>query len=633
VELGLNLGYWGAGNDADNLALAKEADDLGFAVAWVAEAYGSDAPTVLAFVAAQTSRIDLGSAIFQIPGRTPANCAMTARRWTRCPAAASGSGLGVSGPQVSEGWHGVRFDKPLARTREYSDIVKLALSRQKVRYDGPALRLPLPDGPGKALQLTVGPVREHIPMYLAAVGPKNLELAGELFDGWLAIFYSPDFAPEQLGHIPPGGRRSARGWRASTSCRPCRSSSVTTCRPAPSRSAATRPSTSAAWAAGTRTSTTSSPPGWATTRQRRRSRTSTWTGSTRRPAPRAVRVPGRHVAARPQGADRGEDAGLAASGVTTLTLSPFAGSLDERKATLRTASRRSSCPAPAADPGAGRASSGRCRAWPRSCPVSSSAQLVLLPWLPAGSRRRTARPSAAALHAGSCLGICWALRRELRALTVRELAVLAAVVRPGGGRRALAADAVEERLGRPPQLAALLAGAGALMWWVDARAGPAGAAPRRSPRPARVTHSVSRATPACRSAPVDRSARAGRPHTDSASAPQAPLAGLAQVAASRPGVSAPAPPARARAAGRGPERGGSASACSCRCHHRRRGRLTLARPRCGGPPASAAAAAAASRRRSRPPPAPRTVPRRPALYRLGLAAVVARRLHREGAGA
>ena len=204
MELGVNLGYWGAGNDADNLALAVEADRLGYQVAWVAEAYGSDAATVLAWVGAQTKTIDIGSAIFQIPGRSPANCAMTAATLDTLSGGRFRLGLGVSGPQVSEGWHGVRFDKPLARTREYSDIVKLALSRQKVRYQGQHYVLPLPDGPGKALQLTVHPVREHIPMYLAAVGPKNLELAGELFDGWLAIFYSPDHASELLASINIG---------------------------------------------------------------------------------------------------------------------------------------------------------------------------------------------------------------------------------------------------------------------------------------------------------------------------------------------------------------------------------------------------------------------------------------------
>ncbi len=210
MELGVNLGYWGAGNDADNLALAQEAEALGYVVAWVAEAYGSDAPSVLAFVAAQTTRMDIGSAIFQIPGRTPANCAMTAATLDTLSGGRFRLGLGVSGPQVSEGWHGVRFDKPLARTREYSDIVKMALRREKVRYSGSHYVLPLPDGPGKALQLTVHPVREHIPMYLAAVGPKNVELSGELFDGWLAIFYSPDFAKEQLAQIEAGRAKTGR---------------------------------------------------------------------------------------------------------------------------------------------------------------------------------------------------------------------------------------------------------------------------------------------------------------------------------------------------------------------------------------------------------------------------------------
>jgi len=210
VQLGVNLGYWGGGNDADNLALAKEADDLGYAVAWVAEAYGSDAPTVLAFVAAQTSRMDIGSAIFQIPGRTPANCAMTAATLDTLSGGRFRLGLGVSGPQVSEGWHGVRFDKPLARTREYSDIVKMALSREKVRYDGQHYQLPLPDGPGKPLKLTLAPVSDHIPTYLAAVGPKNIELAGELTDGWLAIFFAPELAAEPLAALRAGRTRAGR---------------------------------------------------------------------------------------------------------------------------------------------------------------------------------------------------------------------------------------------------------------------------------------------------------------------------------------------------------------------------------------------------------------------------------------
>ena len=211
MRLGLNLGYWGAGNDADNLALAREADRVGYAVAWAAEAYGSDAATVLAWVAAQTERIDVGSAIFQIPGRTPANTAMTAATLDTLSGGRFRLGLGVSGPQVSEGWHGVRFDKPLARTREYVAIVRKALARERLTFDGEFFTLPLPDGPGKALTLTVHPVRDRIPIYLAAVGPRNLELAGEIADGWLAIFFDPDHAGELLGHIRAGREKAGLG--------------------------------------------------------------------------------------------------------------------------------------------------------------------------------------------------------------------------------------------------------------------------------------------------------------------------------------------------------------------------------------------------------------------------------------
>ncbi|MCB0919878.1 MAG: LLM class F420-dependent oxidoreductase [Actinobacteria bacterium] len=204
MKLGLNLGYWGMGNDANNLTLAQEADRLGYSVVWAAEAYGSDAATVLAYIAAQTENIDVGSAVFQIPGRSPANTAMTAATLDTLSGGRFRLGLGVSGPQVSEGWHGVRFAKPLARTREYSDIVRKALRRERLSYEGEFFTLPLPDGPGKALTLTVHPVRDYIPMYLAAVGPKNLELAGELFDGWLAVFFQPETAGQLLDNIADG---------------------------------------------------------------------------------------------------------------------------------------------------------------------------------------------------------------------------------------------------------------------------------------------------------------------------------------------------------------------------------------------------------------------------------------------
>lgn len=208
MKLGINLGYWGAGNDADNLVLAQEADRLGYAVVWAAEAYGSDAATILTWIAAHTERIDVGSAIFQIPARTPAMTAMTAATLDTLSGGRFRLGLGVSGPQVSEGWHGVRFDRPLARTREYVAIVRDALARKTVRAEGEFFTLPLPDGPGKALKLTVHPVRERIPLYLAAVGPRNLELAGEIADGWLAIFFSAAYAAESLAHIAAGRARA-----------------------------------------------------------------------------------------------------------------------------------------------------------------------------------------------------------------------------------------------------------------------------------------------------------------------------------------------------------------------------------------------------------------------------------------
>jgi F420-dependent oxidoreductase-like protein len=211
VRLGLSLGYQTAWTTpADHLTLAREADRLGYAVVWAAEAYGSDSPSTLAWIAGQTERIDVGSAVMQIPARTPAATAMTAATIDSLSGGRFRLGLGVSGPQVSEGWHGVRFAKPLARTREYVDIVKLAIGRKQVEYHGQHYTLPLPDGPGKALRLGFHPPREHIPIYLAAVGPKNLELAGEIADGWLAIFYAPEFADEQLAAVHAGRARAGK---------------------------------------------------------------------------------------------------------------------------------------------------------------------------------------------------------------------------------------------------------------------------------------------------------------------------------------------------------------------------------------------------------------------------------------
>ncbi|MEV6129433.1 LLM class F420-dependent oxidoreductase [Streptomyces violaceusniger] len=211
MRLGINLGYWGGGMDADNLEVAREADRLGYAVCWAAEAYGSDAATVLAWVAAQTEHIDVGSAIFQIPARTPAMTAMTAATLDTLSGGRFRLGLGVSGPQVSEGWYGTRFDKPLARTREYVEIIRKAMSRERLTHEGQNWTLPLPDGPGKPLKLTVHPVREYIPLYIAAIGPKNLEQTGEIADGALVLFYAPEHAEATtLGSLRAGREKAGK---------------------------------------------------------------------------------------------------------------------------------------------------------------------------------------------------------------------------------------------------------------------------------------------------------------------------------------------------------------------------------------------------------------------------------------
>ncbi len=211
MRLGLAGGYAGMGMGEDLLELVQEADRLDYASVWVAEAYGSDSPTVLAWLASQTERIGLGAGVMQIPARTPAMTAMTAATLDTLSGGRFLLGLGVSGPQVSEGWHGVRFADPLGRTREYVEIVRSALRRDSVTHDGEHFTLPLPDGPGKALKLTIHPPRPDLPIYLAAVGPRNLRLAGEVADGWLAIFVSPEHSTGQFDAVRDARRAAGRG--------------------------------------------------------------------------------------------------------------------------------------------------------------------------------------------------------------------------------------------------------------------------------------------------------------------------------------------------------------------------------------------------------------------------------------
>src|SRR5215210_5707436 len=183
MKLGVHIGYWGLGLSAEEqLELVREAESLGYDSVWSAEAYGSDAATILGWLAQATETIKLGSAIFQMPGRSPAMTAMTAATLDQLSNGRMLLGIGSSGPQVAEGWHGVRFAKQLARTREYVAVLRMALARERVEFHGETLELPLPDGPGKALKLTISTVQDEIPIFVAAIGPKNTQLAGEIAD-------------------------------------------------------------------------------------------------------------------------------------------------------------------------------------------------------------------------------------------------------------------------------------------------------------------------------------------------------------------------------------------------------------------------------------------------------------------
>src|SRR5436305_6621041 len=211
MKLGVHIGYWGLGlSSEDQLKIVREAEQLGYDSVWAAEAYGSDTATVLGWLAGQTSSIRLGSGIFQMPGRSAAMTAMTAATIDQLSGGRMILGIGSSGPQVAEGWHGQRFAKQLQRTREYVAVLRMALARERVEFHGETLELPLPDGPGKALKLTISTVQERIPIYLAAIGPNNTKLAGEIADGWIPTLFSPEHVAEFRPLLEEGAARSGR---------------------------------------------------------------------------------------------------------------------------------------------------------------------------------------------------------------------------------------------------------------------------------------------------------------------------------------------------------------------------------------------------------------------------------------
>ena len=195
MKLGVLIGYSGA-RVAINVPFVQEAERLGYHMAWSAEAYGSDAATPLAWLAAQTERIHLATGIMQIHGRTPANTAMTAQTLDHLSGGRFVLGLGVSGPQVVEGWHGVAYGKPLARMREYVSIVRQILAReQPLEHSGAYYQIPYQGadatGLGKPLKSIVHG-RKDLPIYIAAIGPKNIELSAEIADGWIPVFFAPE---------------------------------------------------------------------------------------------------------------------------------------------------------------------------------------------------------------------------------------------------------------------------------------------------------------------------------------------------------------------------------------------------------------------------------------------------------
>jgi F420-dependent oxidoreductase-like protein len=207
------MGYWGA-SPTDVMPLVLEAERLGFDSVWSAEAYGSDAVSLIAWAAARTTTIGVGTAIMQMPARTPAATAMTAITLDHLSGGRFRLGLGVSGPQVSEGWHGVPFDRPLARTREYVEIVRHILAREApLEFHGEFFDVPVSGGTGlgKPLKTIVHPLRPDLSIYLAAIGPRNVELAAEVADGWLPTFYSPRHHAvfdEAIAHgLAKGGRK------------------------------------------------------------------------------------------------------------------------------------------------------------------------------------------------------------------------------------------------------------------------------------------------------------------------------------------------------------------------------------------------------------------------------------------
>ena len=213
LKLGLNLGYWGIGPAAEEaVEVVQAAERGGFESVWAAESYGSDVVSVLAWLAPQTTSINLGAAILQVPARPPAAAAMAGATIDKLSDGRFVFGFGPSGPQVSEGWYGVPYGKPWGRTREYIEVVREIIAREgPLDHRGEHYQLPLPGGEGKALKLNFHPLRNRIPVFVGAIGRKSVEMAAEICDGWIPIFFSVDAFEATWGeHLEAGFAKGGR---------------------------------------------------------------------------------------------------------------------------------------------------------------------------------------------------------------------------------------------------------------------------------------------------------------------------------------------------------------------------------------------------------------------------------------
>ncbi len=228
LKLGVNLGYWGIGPAGDEaLEAVLAAEKLGYESVWVAESYGSDVVSVLAWLAGQTTTVNLGAAILQVPARPPAAAAMAGATIDKLSGGRFLFGFGPSGPQVSEGWYGVPYAKPWGRTREYIEVVREIIAREgPLEHHGEHYDLPLPGGEGKALKLNFHPLRNEIPVFIGAIGRKSVQMTAEVADGWIPIFFSVDHFQESWGEHLEAGFAAAGRTRADLEVSPSLSCAI-----------------------------------------------------------------------------------------------------------------------------------------------------------------------------------------------------------------------------------------------------------------------------------------------------------------------------------------------------------------------------------------------------------------------